>query len=71
MGIRLGACQLQPESTYQMLKEVIKRTKAVKGGRGKGVIYWEPQGARSWSKYPLSAWGGDGRPTRAMDAFLE
>jgi arabinogalactan endo-1,4-beta-galactosidase len=35
-----------------------------------GVFYWEPEGARSWSRYALSAWGDDGKPTKALDAFL-
>jgi hypothetical protein len=26
---------------------------------------------RSWSRYALSTWGDDGRPTKAMDASLE
>ena len=38
--------------------------------KGLGIFYWEPEGARSWSRYGLSAWGADGRPTHAMDAFL-
>lgn len=34
-----------------------------------GVMWWEPEGARSWSDYPLSAWRDDGTPTRAMEGF--
>jgi arabinogalactan endo-1,4-beta-galactosidase len=52
-----------------MLKEVIKRTKAVPTQNGLGVFYWEPQGARSWSHYGLSCWGSDGKPTKALKAF--
>lgn len=40
-------------------------------GKGTGVFYGEPQGAVSWSRYPLNAWGDNGRPTKAMDAFTE
>jgi len=36
-----------------------------------GVLYWEPEGAKSWSGYSLSAWGSDGRPTIAMNAFSD
>lgn len=53
-----------------MLLAVQKKVKAVPGGKGLGVIYWEPEGAKSWSKYGLSAWGNDGKPTKALDAFL-
>jgi arabinogalactan endo-1,4-beta-galactosidase len=52
-----------------MLVAVQRKVKAVPDHKGLGVIYWEPQGARSWSHYELSAWGADGRPTKAMEAF--
>jgi arabinogalactan endo-1,4-beta-galactosidase len=48
---------------------VQKKVKAVSNAKGLGVIYWEPQGAKSWSGYSLSAWGNDGKPTIALDAF--
>ncbi len=70
MVVEVGGEDTQPQNTYDMLVAVIQKTKAVPNGKGLGVIYWEPQGARSWSRYPLSAWGSDGRPTKAMDAFL-
>lgn len=68
-------CEIGGEDTnvinnYNMLKEVIVRVKAISDGKGLGVFYWEPEGAYSWSKYKLSAWGEDGRPTTALDAFL-
>ncbi|MBO9202549.1 MULTISPECIES: glycosyl hydrolase 53 family protein [Niastella] len=70
MVVEIGGEDTRPDNTYEMLVAVQKKVKAVPGKKGLGVIYWEPEGARSWSKYPLSAWGEDGRPTRALDAFL-
>ena len=70
MVVEVGGEDNKPDNTYDMLVAVQKKVKAVPGRKGLGVIYWEPEGARSWSKYPLSAWGADGRPTRALDAFL-
>lgn len=70
MVVEVGGEDNQPQNTYDMLVAVQRKVKAVPDGKGLGVIYWEPQGARSWSKYALSAWGDDGRPTKAMDAFL-
>jgi arabinogalactan endo-1,4-beta-galactosidase len=70
MVVEVGGEDNKPQNTYDMLVAVIQKVKAVPDGNGSGVIYWEPQGARSWSKYPLSAWGDDGRPTKALDAFL-
>jgi len=71
MVVEVGGEDFKVDNTYDMLVAVIKKVKEVPDGKGLGVIYWEPQGARSWSRYGLSAWGSDGRPTRALDAFLE
>ncbi|WP_080239125.1 glycoside hydrolase family 53 protein [Spirosoma rigui] len=70
MIVEVGGEDTRVQNTYDMLVAVQKKVKAVPLGKGLGVIYWEPQGARSWSEYGLSAWGADGRPTKALDAFL-
>ena len=70
MVVEVGGVDVQPDETYDMLCEVIDKVRAVDSGKGLGVFYWEPQGARSWSHYVLSAWGNNGQPTKAMDAFL-
>jgi arabinogalactan endo-1,4-beta-galactosidase len=67
----IGGEDTKVQNTYDMLREVIARVKAVPDQKGLGVFYWEPQGSRSWSRYALSAWGDDGKPTKALDAFLE
>jgi arabinogalactan endo-1,4-beta-galactosidase len=70
MVVEVGGEDKRAENTYDMLVAVQRKVKAVPGHKGLGVIYWEPLGARSWSGYPLSAWGDDGKPTKAMKAFL-
>jgi arabinogalactan endo-1,4-beta-galactosidase len=70
MVVEVGGEDDKVQNTYDMLVAVIRKVKAVPQGKGLGVLYWEPQGARSWSHYALSAWGGDGKPTKALDAFL-
>ena len=37
----------------------------------KGILLWEPQGARIWSEYPLSSWRSDGTPSKALEAFCQ
>lgn len=66
----IGGEDTKAANTGDMIRAVMDRVNAVPGGRGIGVFYWEPEGARSWSGYALSAWGDDGRPTSALDAFL-
>lgn len=69
MVVEVGGEDHKVQNTYDMLRAVITKVQDVPDNKGLGVFYWEPQGARSWSKYALSAWGDDGKPTKAMDAF--
>jgi arabinogalactan endo-1,4-beta-galactosidase len=71
MVVEVGGEDNKVQNTYDMLIAVLKKVKEVPESKGTGVFYWEPEGARSWSHYGLSAWGDDGKPTKAMDAFLE
>lgn len=50
------------------LTELIAQTQAVAGGKGLGVFYWEPE-SYNWQGYSLGAFGGNGRPTVALEAF--
>ncbi|MEO5890607.1 MAG: glycosyl hydrolase 53 family protein [Ferruginibacter sp.] len=70
MVVEVGGEDTKVQNTYDMLIAVKKKVKAVPNGKGLGLIYWEPEGARSWSHYGLSAWGDDGRPNKALKAFL-
>jgi arabinogalactan endo-1,4-beta-galactosidase len=70
MVVEVGGEDIKVQNSFDMLIAVQKKVKAVPGGKGLGVFYWEPEGARTWSHYGLSAWGDDGKPTKAMDAFL-
>jgi arabinogalactan endo-1,4-beta-galactosidase len=71
MIVEIGGDDGQPNNTFDMITAAIEKVRAVPNGAGLGVLYWEPEGAASWSKYRLSCWGQDGRPTRALEAFLE
>jgi len=69
MVVEVGGEDTKVQNTYDMLKAVIKKVKEAPEQKGLGVFYWEPEGARSWSHYALSAWGEDGKPSKALDAF--
>lgn len=71
MVVEVGGEDNKPQNTHDMLVAVQAKVKEVPNSKGTGVFYWEPEGARSWSHYALSAWGDDGKPTKAMDAFVE
>ena len=68
--VETGGDYTQVQNTYDMLVAVMNKVKAVPNNQGIGVIYWEPEGEKSWSGYQLSCWGSDGKPTAALNAFL-
>lgn len=68
--VEVGGEDIKSQNTYEMLVAVQQKVKEVPYSKGSGVFYWEPEGARSWSNYALSAWGNDGKPTKALDGFL-
>lgn len=69
MVVEVGGEDDKIQNTFDLLEATIKAVKNVPNKKGLGVLYWEPQGARSWSKYNLSAWLADGKPSPALDAF--
>jgi arabinogalactan endo-1,4-beta-galactosidase len=71
MVVEVGGEYDKVQNTFDMLAATIKAVKNVPNNKGLGVIYWEPQGEKSWSGYSLSAWQSDGKPSPALDAFKE
>jgi arabinogalactan endo-1,4-beta-galactosidase len=69
MVVEVGGDDTKARNTYDMLKAVIAAVKSVPNNKGLGVIYWEPQGQRSWSGYALNAWQSNGKPSDALNAF--
>lgn len=71
MIVEVGGEDDKIENTKKLLEATLKAVKNVPNNKGLGVLYWEPQGARSWSHYALSAWLENGQPSPALDAFKE
>jgi arabinogalactan endo-1,4-beta-galactosidase len=51
------------------ITDLIHKVRAVNGGNGLGVIYWEPESYAPFLGYGLAAFDNTGKPTIAMDAF--
>jgi arabinogalactan endo-1,4-beta-galactosidase len=71
MVVEVGGEDDKIENTKKLLEATIKAVRNVPNNKCLGVLYWEPQGARSWSHYALSAWLDNGQPSPALDAFKE
>lgn len=71
MVVEVGGEDNKIDNTKNLLEATIKAVRNVPDNKGLGVLYWEPQGARSWSHYALSAWLENGQPSPALDAFKE
>jgi arabinogalactan endo-1,4-beta-galactosidase len=70
MVVEVGGDYTLVQNTQDMLNQVISIVRGIPGQRGLGVIYWEPEGAKSWSNYQLNCWQNNGKPSLALDAFL-
>lgn len=69
MVVEVGGDFTLVQNTYDLLVATIKAVKSVPNNKGLGVVYWEPEGEKSWSGYQLNAWLSNGKPSPALDAF--
>jgi arabinogalactan endo-1,4-beta-galactosidase len=52
------------------LLDIIKKNKSLANHMGLGVFYWEPECYNNWQGYNMGAFTNEGKPSMAMDAFL-
>ena len=69
MIVEVGGDFTKVQNTYDMLVAVINVVRNIPNNKGLGVIYWEPEGEKSWSGYQLNCWQSNGKPSTALDAF--
>ena len=67
MIVEVGMSWDQATASKAFLQDIIARTR---NAGGLGVLYWEPQ-TYNWQGYSKGAWNTNGRPTIALDAFIE
>lgn len=71
MVVEVGMSWDQHVACGAFLEDLITKTKSVTGGKGIGVLYWEPQSYNNWQGYTLGAFDNSGKPTPALDAFSD
>ena len=67
MLVEVGMAWDQATASKAFLTDLITRSR---NAGALGVLYWEPQ-AFNWQGYSKGAWNTNGRPTIALDAFIE
>lgn len=69
MVSEIGMPWNHPKESKNFVKYMLRKNSLL-GTMGLGVFWWEPQ-SYGWQKYEKGAWGPDGRPTTALDGFLD
>lgn len=69
MVVEVGMPANQPDACESFITDIIHKVKAVPGGNGLGVLYWEPESYAPFLAYGLGAFDNTGKPTVAMNAF--
>jgi arabinogalactan endo-1,4-beta-galactosidase len=63
---------VDPATTSEaFITDLIHKVRAVSNSKGLGVFYWEPESYNNWQGYGLGAFDNTGKPTVAMNAFLQ
>ncbi|MEJ8306966.1 glycosyl hydrolase 53 family protein [Saccharibacillus sacchari] len=61
----------QAATTKSFISDIKQKIRNIANGRGKGVFYWEPEAPPGYNGgYNKGAWGTDGKPTQALEGFL-
>ena len=69
MVVEVGGDFTLVQNTKDMLTATINAVRNVPNQKGLGVIYWEPEGEKTWSGYQLNCWQSNGKPSLELDAF--
>jgi len=69
MVVEVGGDYTLVQNTKALLTATINAVRNVPNQKGLGVIYWEPEGEKTWSGYQLNSWQSNGKPSTALDAF--
>ncbi len=69
MICEVGMDVTAPAICQSFLTDLINKVKSIPNNNGLGVFYWEPE-CYNWQGYTLGAFDNTGKPTIALNAFL-
>jgi len=67
MLVETGGVDEDEEGTAKLFEDLLDVM--AQQPKCKGILLWEPQGAKVWSRYTLSAWRADGIPSDALNVL--
>lgn len=71
MITEIGMDYNQPAAAKSFVADIKTKIRNIAGGKGLGVFYWEPEATPGYNGgYNKGAWQADGKPTIALDGFL-
>ncbi|EHS56813.1 glycoside hydrolase family 53 protein [Paenibacillus sp. Aloe-11] len=67
----IGMDYNEPAASKAFIAAIKTKVRNIGGGKGAGVFYWEPAATPGYNKgYNKGAWQADGKPTSALEGFL-
>lgn len=71
MITEIGMDYNQPAAAKSFVADIKTKIRNLSGGKGAGVFYWEPEATPGYNGgYNKGAWQSDGKPTAALEGFL-
>ncbi|MFB5760601.1 glycoside hydrolase family 53 protein [Paenibacillus medicaginis] len=71
MITEIGMDYNQPAAAKSFISDIKSKIRGIAGSKGLGVFYWEPEAVPGYNDgYNKGAWQADGKPTIALEGFL-
>ncbi|MFM9281188.1 glycoside hydrolase family 53 protein [Paenibacillus jiagnxiensis] len=71
MITEIGMDYNEPAAAKSFISDIKTKIRGIAGGKGLGVFYWEPEAVPGYNDgYNKGAWQADGKPTIALEGFL-
>ncbi|WP_138495009.1 glycoside hydrolase family 53 protein [Paenibacillus pinistramenti] len=71
MICEIGMDYSQASAAKSFVTDIKTKVRNLSGGNGLGVFYWEPEATPGYNGgYNMGAWQSDGKPTAALEGFL-
>ncbi|MFB5265822.1 arabinogalactan endo-beta-1,4-galactanase [Paenibacillus enshidis] len=71
MITEIGMDYNEPAAAKSFISDMKSKIRGIAGGKGLGVFYWEPEAVPGYNDgYNKGAWQADGKPTIALEGFL-